>query len=871
MKTFLKIAIPYEEILEGKFTKDTFAASIWQVFKGEAKCEYTDSEEFFKRTFLTSGLKELLLKLEKRFKGQDVDSIIQLETPFGGGKTHSLIALYHRAKELKGRVFVFDGSALSPKKELIWEEMERQLRGEIKEFKGKTPPHTEDLKNLLSSYQPLLILIDEIIDYIIDAQTIRVNNEYLSNLTLNFIRYLTDTVRMLDKTILFITSPSKIHYDERNQRIFDLIQERVGRVGKPCQPVKDEEIYDVINKRLFKKIDEKEAKKIVNEFVDHLENEKLFLPGVDVSEYRNKFLKSFPFQPEVIDTLYRRWGSFPQFQRTRGLLYLLAKVIYYLKDSLISFIRLSDFNLEIEEIRSIFTDIIGIEWNSIITQDITANDSAAKRVDENLPSAYLPFKLGTKVATTIFLSSFSAGPEKGTTISEIKINTVDKNFESSIIDTVISRLSDPLSSLYLEERENKYFYTKEITLSRALRQKMNIVKDEEITKEEERVLKEIISREKYFKVYLFIKDSKDIPDNKELKLIILKDKEKLVEILSNFGEKPRVYKNTLIFLVPKKEEYTNFQNTARKKIAYEKLEEDRNILLSEKDKKELYKQKKDIEEELKENIRNLYRIIYLPKKDGLEEIDLGITTYGIEILIDKEIYERLKSEGKILERLDPVYIEKNYLKKDHIETKNILNIFYQTPGEIRIINDEVLKVCLKEGVKRGLFGIGRLEDEKPVCSYFREECEINFSENEVIIKKELCEKKLLEKDIYREEIKKAKTLKEIKEVKEKIEESPLPEPDKKLLIEEIEKKKREISTKLSPESIKNIFLKIEIPIGKLSDFSRIIKLLQEKFASLNIKVELTAKDGEITKSDYEDKVKEGLNQANIKIEEEDVK
>ncbi|MEO0300266.1 MAG: AAA family ATPase [candidate division WOR-3 bacterium] len=877
MKSFLKIATPYEEILEGKFTKDTFAANLWQIFRGDAKSEYTDSKEFFKRTYLTQELEGLLKKLEKRFRGDgDVDSIIQLQTPFGGGKTHSLIALYHRAKELKGNIFVFDGSALSPKEVIIWEEMERQLSGEVKNFKGKTPPHIESLKKYLSNYQPLLILIDEIVEYLITARAIKVNNTYLFEHILSFIRFLTDVVRMLDKTILFITYPSKIHYEEREQKIIDLLQERIGRVGIPCQPIRDEEIYDLINKRLFKKIDKKAVEEVVDEFVDYLEREKLFSKRADKIEYRDKFLKSFPFQPEVIDILYRRWGTFPQFQRTRGLLYLLAKVIYSLKEQLIPFIRLSDFNLELEPIRSFFIDIIGTEWNGVISQDITARDSAAKKVDRELPATYTPYKLGTKVATTIFLYSFSAGIEKGAMISEIKFNTTQKDFESSIIDTVISKLKDPkdpLVSLYLEEKDDKYFYTKEITLARALRQKIDSIKDEEINKEERGALEKIISREKYFKIYLFPEDSKDIPDTKELKLIILKDEKKLNDFLKNCGAKPRVYQNTLIFLLPKKEEYHNFQNTARERIAYKLLLEENTILLSEKDKKEIPKKVKESEEEVKGSVRNLYRIIYLPKKADFEEIDLGITTYGMEIIIDKEIYERLKSEGEIVEKLDPIYLQGNYLKnRDYTETKNILNVFYTVLGEIKIINDDVLKNCIKEGVKRGLFGIGELENQTPKCLHFEEDCEVNFSENEIIIKKDLCEKPSKIDDVqkiikeYKLKIEEAKTKTELNKIKEEIEKDErFPNPCKEYLIEKIKEKEK---------SFKDIYqyirLKLNLPTGKMSDLARIINFLQQKFSTIKIKVELTAKDGEITKSDYQDKVKEGLNQADIKIEEENI-
>ena len=99
MKPFSTIAIPHKDILEGRLTMDVFAANLWEVYKSRAAEDYRDSNTFFRKTYLTEGLKSLLGIAEKRLKGEGGDSIIQLQTPFGGGKTHSLIALYHKAKE----------------------------------------------------------------------------------------------------------------------------------------------------------------------------------------------------------------------------------------------------------------------------------------------------------------------------------------------------------------------------------------------------------------------------------------------------------------------------------------------------------------------------------------------------------------------------------------------------------------------------------------------------------------------------------------------------------------------------------------------------------------------------------------------------
>ncbi|MEM3455798.1 MAG: AAA family ATPase, partial [Candidatus Micrarchaeia archaeon] len=129
MKPFSTIAIPHKDILEGRLTMDVFAADLWEVFKRRAPEEYQDPDIFFKKTYLTSGLKNILDIAEKRLRGNGGDPIIQIQTPFGGGKTHSLIALYHKAKKLGINVIVFSGDKFSAgeNEPTLWEEIERQL------------------------------------------------------------------------------------------------------------------------------------------------------------------------------------------------------------------------------------------------------------------------------------------------------------------------------------------------------------------------------------------------------------------------------------------------------------------------------------------------------------------------------------------------------------------------------------------------------------------------------------------------------------------------------------------------------------------------------------------------------------------------
>ncbi len=852
MKAFVSIAIPHKDVLEGVLTADVFAADLWSVYQKRGPREYYDAELFYQKTYFTEGLKNLLSNAEKRLKGKGGDPVIQLQTPFGGGKTHSLIALYHKGKELKAKVVVIDGAVLEPEEKPIWEVMEEQLTGNTKTLKGKACPGKEKIYNLLSSQNsPVLILIDEILIYQTKSATLKVGSSNLSALNLVFFQELTQVVSSLGNCLLVVTLPASRleHYDESSEELFQKLQKVLGRVEKIYEPVSDEEISSVINKRLFLYIDEKESKKIIDKFVNFADKENILPEGFEKSTYRERFFKSYPFQPEVIDVLYHRWGSFSRFQRTRGVLRLLARVVYSLKNSNIPFIRLCDFNLKISDIKSEFISQIGPQFNSVVSADITSANSAASKVDFSLGKAYVSSLIGTKIATTIFLYSFSGGHEKGATLREIKLSVADISLSStSIITEGVNKLKD--QALYLQYDSGKYFFTSEPNLNSLHIRKMEEIEDETVEQIEKEILRENVKGE-IFDVFLNPKNPKDVPDNEKLKLVVLsKNGEvKCKEFIENYGQQPRVNKNTLIFLCTEETERAVFEKSVREYYAWKIIDEEDQ--LNEQQKKEIHQKMKEKEEFMLENFRNLYSIVYVPKFNDLRKIDLGRYTYGKDISLEQEVYQRLNNEGEILEKISPLILKEKYLKdKDFVEILPLYLSFLRTPGEVRIINKDVLIDAIVSGVKNGLFAFGEIDkDGGPVCKYFREE--ITFREGIVEERKVMiCESLLGKKSAI---ISRGNVWGLVKD-----ESSISPEKETE----------KETITRKTENTYKKISLKIKIPSGELSHFANSIFYLKTLFRQIDIKVEIEAKDGEIKITDYEDKIKEAFKQSSIKIEEE---
>lgn len=879
MKPFSTIAIPHRDILEGRLTMDVFAADLWEVFKERAPDEYQDPDVFFRKTHITKGLENILSVTEKRLKGEGGDPVIQLQTPFGGGKTHALIALYHKTKKWKANLVVIDGTALDPKDITLWEEMERQITENIRELKGRTSPGREKLRALFEAHQPLLILMDEVLQYTTKASGIKVGNSTLASQVLAFIQEITGTIKTLDKSLFILTLPSSVleHYDEAAERLFQQLQKTTGRMEKVYTPVEEEEIYQVIRKRLFSNIEEKEAREVIEEFLDYAEREKIIPEGLEPAEYRKKFIKSYPFQPEVIDILYKRWGSFPTFQRTRGVLRLLSLVVYSLKDTKNPFIRLSDFDLKNDEIKMELIKHIGQEYDGIVAQDITSSDAGAKKVDRSLGDAYTSFSFGTKAATSIFMYSFSGGPERGATINEVKLSGVDLSVPSSIVVEAVSKLKE---NLFYLQSDGKFFFTNQPNLNLILLTKMEGIGNEEFRVQEKNLLTTNLKKE-HFGVFLWPKVSRDIPDTKELKLIVQENqfRQRCKDFLENYGERPRVYRNTLLFLCPMDSERKRFEDFLKKKLAWQLIEKDKTLRLTDGQKKETKKNINQAETDSKENIRDLYRIVFVPAKDDLKEIDLGRLTYGTDISIDKEIYDRLRNEGEVLPKLEPLTIKERYLKdKDFVETKNILESSFKTPGEIRIVSDEVLKDSIKAGVKQGLFGAGDIEGEKPRCRHFKADFSPALVDGEILIRAELCKPKEIipdeELELYVKKIRETETIESLNRVAEEICSYGLSPEQKEKIEDEVKRKKDKLKGTVLPppkEKYQNISLKLAVPSGKLSDIVRMVTYLKSRFNQVDIKIEISTQDGEMAISDYEDKIKEALSQANIVVEAEETK
>jgi predicted AAA+ superfamily ATPase len=693
-----QVTTPHKDIREGKLSEAIFAADLGDVVNGKAPLEYQDAGIFFQKTYLTQGLKNLLDNVLSRLSGGKGDAMIQLQTPFGGGKTHALLTLYHVVKHRKeiehiasvselpkvdAKVAVFVGThadAVSGK--TPWGEIASQL-GQyeiIKDHdKKRIAPGKEKLRQILDASGPTLILMDEILEYIVKANRAEKVERITHGQTLAFLQEISEVAASSDNCCLVLTLPASIleRYDEDAERSLQQLQKVSGRVEAVYTPVEGVEIYEVIRKRLFEDYgDEKTRKKVAHNYFDLYQRLGADVPSeVKEIEYREHIEHAYPFHPELIDVLYERWGSYPTFQRTRGVLRLLAEVVsdLYKRQVVSPLIQSSLVNLENQAIRREFVKHIGNEYDSVISADIAGKNAKAPKIDKEMGSEYEKYGIAKAVATLVFLYSFSAGASKETTLPRIRAALLREGIPATIVGDAVAKLEEEL--WYFHSERKQYAFRNQPNLNRVIVDREETVSDEKIREEFKNIIQENAGRA--LEVYLWPEDPSDIPDNKNLKLAILssdfsydsdKGKRLATELFEKAGTGFRVYKNTLFILLIDNNQNLLLSKATRRLLALADVQNDKSLLetLTKQSQEELRKKSKETEKEMPFKILTAYRYMAVLEEGGMNWKDLGIPTVGSDQSISERVKQYLKDQEMLLSRLTPKYLlDKTFGKEEN--------------------------------------------------------------------------------------------------------------------------------------------------------------------------------------------------------------
>ncbi|MDH7481130.1 MAG: DUF499 domain-containing protein [Armatimonadota bacterium] len=735
MKPWREVITPHEDIRRGGFDESVFAADLSDVLANRGPVDYRDALTFCAKTYHTQGLVNLGAAVASRLAGKGSgEPVIQIQTPFGGGKTHSLIALYHLFRGVEGleetdlaravlnkaglsnlpkaRVVTFVGTETDTLKRTIWGHLAEQLGNYdlLREHDEKRrSPGKDNLHRLLAG-QPTLILLDEIVEYAVKAR------DYPEQI-IAFFQELTETVKVLPQCALVATLPSSVPYGETGERRLSELQRVFGRVEAIYTPVEGEEVYEVIRRRLFQNTpDAAEVSATAESYWRIYQTLGDDIPRhVREPAYREKIRKAYPFHPELIDILYERWSTYANFQRTRGVLRLLALIIadLYKREHSAPLIQPAHINLVNASIRREFLKHIGNEYDGVIAADIADGNAKAQKIDNEMGSEYAKFGIASGLATAIFFGSFSGSESKGIGIQRLRLAILREGIPPAIIGDALGRMEDELWYLHVEH--GIYSFSTQPNLNRVIIEKEDGVREENISDEIKRQVAKLAGTD--MKTFCWPRETQDVPDTKELKLAVLSPECSMSgggsgafadELFKKSGITFRTYQNTLVVLAPNTAELAALRPQVKRLLALRAIKDDKALMrqLSDDNKNTLQSRLSSVESDVPFKILSAYRHVAKAGPNGAEWHDMGLPTVGEKGPLSKRVLDYLKSEI-LLTTITPDKLLRTALNENEQEkpVTEIYEAFLKFPQFPMIASESVVKTAVATGVREGTFGI----------------------------------------------------------------------------------------------------------------------------------------------------------------------
>ena len=636
---------PHPDVAKGRYKNAEFAADLAQVARGEGSIEYRDPVEFFARTFVTEGMTGLLTQSLRRVCGKDGDPVIQLKTAFGGGKTHSMLALYHMMRgrvsvdkipnikpvllraEIstlpKTNVAVLVGTAIDPTKSkrpnnmpgitinTIWGEMAAQLAESagkpslydyVKDSDKKgAAPGSEALKNLFDAAAPCLILMDEIMAYAKKLYGAPGLPAGTFDNFITFIQELTEAARASKNSLVVASIPeSEIEIGgQAGKTVLETIEHTFGRMESIWKPVAANEGFEVVRRRLFldcKNPDGRDA--VCAEFSRmYSENQSDFPIESKELAYKERMASCYPIHPEIFDRLYEDWATLERFQRTRGVLRLMAAVIHelWMGNDAGLMILPSSIPLDAPNVRYELTRHLpdGEIWSPIVDREVDGKNSIPYEKDKS-NQRYGRILAARRVARTIMLGSaptVRAQNIRGIEVSRIRLGIVQPNENIANFNDALNTLQTSLTYLYSNSSSDRFWYDTRPTLKKTAEERATQVSVSDVEYEIENRLRSLKKEQLFTGIHICPDSSLDVPDEQSVRLVILRpaDEHKgpnpnssamaaVNDILNNRGNTPRIFRNMIVFMAPDLDLMNSLKDEIKRYIAWKSIKEDNETL-----------------------------------------------------------------------------------------------------------------------------------------------------------------------------------------------------------------------------------------------------------------------------------------------------
>ncbi len=645
LKPWREVVTPHKDVASGRYQQAEFAADLFQVYTGAGTPEYKDPVEFFRRTYLTESLKGMLIGAVRRLAGKGGDPVVQLQTNFGGGKTHSMLALYHlfsgvAPTELAGIDAVMkeaEATQLAPTRRVVlvgnkisagnpttkadgtvvrtlWGELAWQLGGKkafarIKADDEKATSPGDVLRELFIEYGPCLILIDEWVAY---ARQLHDQSDLPAGgfeTQFTFAQVLTESAKLANNCLLVISLPASdtngsphTHSDDvevggtRGREALDRLRNVVGRVESSWRPASAEEGFEIVRRRLFEPLADpaqfKDRDVVARAFADFYRTQKTeFPPECSDSDYEKRLKAAYPIHPEIFDRLYTDWSTLVKFQRTRGVLRLMAAVIHSLweKGDRSPLILPANIAVDDPRVQSELTRYLSDNWVPVIEKDVDGPSSLPLRLDSELPNLG-KFSACRRVARAIYLGSapLTQAAHRGLEDRRVKLGCVMPGESPAVFGDALRRLAG--AATYLYQDGPRYWYSTQPTVTKLAEDRAEQLRREpdKVVHELDRRLRDDLRRTGDFsRIHPMPQASQDVPDDPDARLVVLavdhaysKDPGNAAEVaakamLESRGSAPRLYRNALVFLAADKARLQDLDEAARKYLAWQSIIEEK--------------------------------------------------------------------------------------------------------------------------------------------------------------------------------------------------------------------------------------------------------------------------------------------------------
>lgn len=773
LKPWFDAARPHEDIREGRLDESVFAADLMAVVRGTAPEVYRDAVEFFRKTYMTAGLRTILKRVAGALEGTESagDRVISLQTAFGGGKTHTLLALYHMAQsgdhiasvdpnggfaqalgssapDHPYAVAVFTNTTCDPVQgrvtadgitiHTLWGELAYQLGG--KELYELVRPNDEArvcpqgiFTKVLVAAAPCLILLDELADYCVSADGVAVNNTTLADQTVSFITQLVEAVGQAPHCAAVATLPAsatEVAGSEGGQLAFATLEKRFGRVGADVRPVADDEISAVVRTRLFEHVDTDEVQRVADAYLEMYKSHVDDIPeGFARAEYRDRIVQSYPFHPALLDDFYQRWGSHADFQRTRGVLRLMATVVGALwknrgKTTVTQpLIQPCDVSWLLDATQAQLTRLWGIGFQSVVAADISGTTANAVRFDMERDADYQREHLAEGVASAILLGSFGKkGDQSGYTQKELHLVCSRPGINWSLIDSALIELDN--SSFYLHSAPagslgKRYWYGTKPTLNKLVaqykQQTSNVNYDEVLLDE----LRSCASDSHSAPWTVLVAPGKDLSEQRKLTLCILEpaltwseDSRSRTAVVNHVmavslhcGTKDRRFRNTLLFLAPTQRGLIALRGKLHERAALEGVREDYSDQLDTDQSADLSSRiamaKADIQKALGPAYSTVLRV------EGTEVTSFPISQQSSTCASHLvSVWNTLVDEEWILPLLGSTLLKQSGIGEGVVSLRSAVETFLQFTDKQMVTGQDAVVKGIARACKDGTLGIG---------------------------------------------------------------------------------------------------------------------------------------------------------------------